>query len=96
MPKGWAKPRKSDGDLQMNSAIIWDMNPENQDNAHWMIPDHISKSIPIARAHLFVLYYGRLVAVIDENGRIGWRDFNYPMFLIEYLVGEKDHRERWN
>lgn len=33
-----------------------------------------------------VLYFGHLIALIDAQGHIQWRDEKYPVYLINYLM----------
>ena len=44
-----------------------------------------------------VFYFDRLIALIDEVGRTVWRDPNYPVYLVEYLI-ERPYLEtyQWN
>jgi len=41
------------------------------------------KVIPFS---IWVIYFGRLIALVNDAGQIVWRDERYPVFLINYLV----------
>jgi hypothetical protein len=45
----------------------------------------------LVRFTLFVRYFDRIIAAVDDRGSVIWRDLQYPLFLIEYLIMEKDH-----
>jgi len=38
------------------------------------------------RGAIAVHYFGHLIALVDEQGRIQWRDEKYPVYLINYLL----------
>lgn len=50
----------------------------------------------MVRVALFVFYNNRMIAAIDELGKIVWRDERYPLCLIEYLIRESDHKYKLN
>jgi hypothetical protein len=35
---------------------------------------------------VWVIYFGKLIALVNDAGAIVWRDPQYPVFLIDYLV----------
>lgn len=41
---------------------------------------------PIATGVLAVFFWGRLIALVDEMGRVIWRDPAYSVALVEYLI----------
>jgi len=38
------------------------------------------------RGMLFVIYFGRIIAILDADGAIIAMNHDYPMCLIEYLI----------
>jgi hypothetical protein len=63
---------------------------------------HMSRNPPffisntMVRIALFVYFNQQMIAAISEDGGIVWRDMRYPLFLVEYLLTEKDHYYQWN
>jgi len=35
---------------------------------------------------LLVYNLGKLIALVDSEGKIIWREINAPLFLVEYLI----------
>lgn len=64
------------------------MNPFS---AHW-----IGQRRVIASGVMTVFYFNRLIALLDEQGRIVWRDPRFPVFLVEYLIENPPPQYRWN
>jgi len=50
----------------------------------------------LVKGVLAVFYFNKLIALVDQTGLIVWRDLNYPIFLVEYLIEMPDHQDRWN
>jgi hypothetical protein len=50
----------------------------------------------MVRIALFVYFNQQMIAAIGEGGEMVWRDMRYPLFLVEYLLTEKDHCYQWN
>lgn len=45
---------------------------------------------------LTVWYFLSVIAILDMQGKIYWRDPRYPLYLIYYLLADRDHRQdRW-
>lgn len=43
-----------------------------------------------------IWYGGNLIALVDQEGQIYWRDLQIPLFLVLYLMAQRDHRQdRW-
>jgi len=49
----------------------------------------------IATGIITVFYFGRLIALVNENGII-WRDPNYPKYLVEWLIENHPPQYKWN
>ncbi len=45
---------------------------------------------------ILVFYDGHLIGLINDKGKIMWRDMSYPLFLIEYLVNNPIPQSEWN
>lgn len=54
-----------------------------KDSAHWILSGNNPKVLTYS---LCVVYFGRLIALVSSQGKIVWRDKQYPLFLIEYLI----------
>ena len=50
----------------------------------------------VATGTVLVFYDGHLVALINDRGRIMWRDFSYPIFLVEYIINNSVPQSKWN
>lgn len=50
----------------------------------------------IASGVMTVFYFNRLIALLDANGQIVWRDPAFPLFLVEYLIENPPPPYRWN
>ncbi len=71
----------------MNSDILRDMSDYGQTTA----------VIPVVEGLLIVKYFGELIALVDHRGNFIWRDENYPVFLIDYLIQNPlPENYRWN
>jgi hypothetical protein len=51
-------------------------------NNKWIFRNAV-KAIPFS---LQVIYFGKLIALVNDMGKIVWRDTRYPVFLIDYLI----------
>ena len=58
------------------------MKKDWKDSAHWILGNNL-KVIPYS---LSVIYFGKLISLVDSAGKVVWRDKRYPLFLIEYLI----------
>lgn len=46
---------------------------------------------------MVVRYFNAIIAIIDSNGALLWRDVRLPLYLIEYLIMQPDHsKDTWN
>lgn len=46
---------------------------------------------------MIVRYFNVIIAIIDANGSLLWRDVRFPLYLIEYLIMQPDHsKDQWN
>lgn len=46
---------------------------------------------------MVVIYFNRVIALIDAEGRIIMRDESYPLYLVEYLLMQPRHEnDKWN
>ncbi len=50
------------------------------------MPNLVSRIQVIASGMIIVFFWGRVIALVDEEGRVVWRDPAYPVGLIEYLI----------
>jgi hypothetical protein len=51
----------------------------------------------IASGMILVYFYGRLIALVDETGRMIWRDPAYSVALVEYLIEcPSPNAYKWN
>jgi hypothetical protein len=57
----------------------------------------LNTQVQVIPYSIAVFYFGRLIALVDERGAVIWRDPNYPLFLVEYLI-EYPYLEtgKWN
>lgn len=54
------------------------------------------RSHVIVTGVITVFYFSRLIALLNEQGNVLWRDPAYPLFLVEYLIENPPHQTRWN
>lgn len=59
--------------------------------AHW-----IRRPRVIASGVLTVFFLDRLIALVDERGKIVWRDPAFPLYFVEYLIENPPPQYRWN
>lgn len=50
----------------------------------------------IASGVMAIFYFGRLIALVDEQGKVIWRDAFFPLYLVEYLIENPSPQDRWN
>ena len=51
----------------------------------------------IASGMILVYFYGQLIALVDESGRVIWRHPAYTMALVEYLIEcPSPNAYKWN
>jgi hypothetical protein len=50
----------------------------------------------LVRGVMLVLYFGRMIALVDEKGGVLWRDQRFPIFLIDYLIEFPTPDGTWN
>ena len=61
------------------------------------MPYRIANSIKVILEDVAaVFYFGRLIALVNAGGAVVWRDGNYPLFLVEYLLEFPPPQSRWN
>jgi hypothetical protein len=51
---------------------------------------------PIITGTVAVFYDGHLIALVNEIGRLIWRDMSYPMYLLEYIITNPVPQSEWN
>jgi hypothetical protein len=50
----------------------------------------------IVNGVMTVFYFNRLIALIDNQGQVIWKDPKYPIFLVEFLIENPVPQSRWN
>jgi hypothetical protein len=55
-----------------------------------------TEACPIVTGTVAVFYDGHLIALVDDRGKIIWRDLSYPMFLLEYIINNPIPQSEWN
>jgi len=58
-------------------------------------PAHFIGSKIIVSGVMAVFYFGRLIALVNEQGEIVWRDHTFPKYLVEYLIEYPQPDPRW-
>lgn len=71
--------------------IMQDMKPPRTRNIQ-----HIEPLQVLVRGAMAVFYFGNLIALVDELGSIVWRNEQFPIFLIEYLIEHPTPQGQWN
>jgi hypothetical protein len=61
-----------------------------------MSPMNAIEARPIVTGTIVVFYSGHLIALVNDKGRIIWRDMSYPMFLLEYIINNPVPQSEWN
>lgn len=56
------------------------------DNTKWHLPHDDNRVEIHLEDCLFVYFFDRLIGIVSDSGLLRWRDKNYPVFLIEYLL----------
>ena len=59
-------------------------------------PAHWIGGAQVVTAAMVVFYFGRVIALVNEQGQITWRDRHYPKFLVEYLIEFPQPQYQWN
>ncbi len=57
---------------------------------------HYIGSTQVITSALAVFYFDRVIALVNEQGQVIWRDRNYPKFLVEYLIEFPQPQYQWN
>jgi len=53
-------------------------------------------SLVIVTGVITVFYFSRLIALLNEQGNVLWRDPAFPLYLVEYLIENPPHQTRWS
>lgn len=69
------------------------MKPDWRKLAHYIGLNHTRA---IASGVMTVFYFNRLIALLNEQGQIIWKDPLFPLYLVEYLIENPPPPYRWN
>lgn len=58
---------------------------------HW-----IGQPRVIVSGVMTVFYFNQLIALLNEHGKIVWRDERFPLYLVEFLIENPPPQYRWN
>lgn len=60
------------------------------------LPAHFIGRKIILSGVMTVFYFGQLIALVNEQGEIVWRDHTFPKFLVEYLIEYPQPDPEWS